>query len=73
MDKLERLEGSTNIKDFPEIYNNNISKLQTEIGRLNDLLSEKNYEIKKLKEDFNSALNKLRAEYTQMIDKLKTE
>ena len=71
--KLQVLEKETAVHDFPEIYNNNISELQAEIGRLNDLLSEKDDEIKKLKKDFNSALNKLRAEYTQMIDKLKTE
>ena len=68
---LRKIEGTTPVKNFPEIHNSNVDELVTEIDRLNQLIAQKDTEISELKSSFNSALNRLRAEYISMIDQLK--
>lgn len=68
---LNKIEGSTPVKEFPNIHNTNVDTLVNEINRLNQLIEQKDTEIRELKESFNSALNRLRAEYISMIDQLK--
>lgn len=70
---LNKIEGSTPVKEFPNIHNTNVDVLVNEINRLNQLIEQKDTEIRELKESFNSALNRLRAEYISMIDQLKNK
>ena len=63
---LNKINESTPISDFPEIYNNNINELVNEINRLNSVISAKDGEIKALKD----MLNKLRKEYIGMFANL---
>ena len=73
MDSLTRIQDSTEVHRFPEIYNGNIESLEREIASLHTALNTKEAEINDLKTKFNSALNALRAEYIRMIDELKTQ
>ena len=67
---LIRIDDNTPVHEFPEIHNQNISELETEIATLNAQIAEKDEIIKDLKKKFNSALNTLRAEYISMFDGL---
>lgn len=67
---LNKINESTPISDFPEIYNNNINELVNEINRLNNVISAKDGEIRALKNTFQIALNNLRAEYINMFTNL---
>ena len=44
-----KIDGSTQLKDFPEKYNELIDKLVNEINRLNNLVSSKDAEITNFK------------------------
>lgn len=63
---LNKINESTPISDFPEIYNNNINELVNEINRLNSVISAKDVEIGVLK----NMLNNLRKEYIGMFTNL---
>ena len=63
---LNKINESTPISDFPEIYNNNINELVNEINRLNSVISAKDVEIGALK----NMLNNLRKEYIGMFTNL---
>ena len=64
---LNKIEGSTPVKEFPNIHNTNVDTLVNEIDRLNQLIEQKDTEIEEMKRSFNSALNKLRSEYIAML------
>ena len=66
---LERIQDSTPVHSFPTIHNQNVEELESEISRLNQVISEKDALIADLKTKFNSALNTLRAEYIALYDK----
>ena len=63
---LNKINESTPISDFPEIYNNNINELVKEINRLNNVISAKEGEIRALKD----MLKNLRNEYIGMFANL---
>ena len=68
--ELTKIENSTPVREFPDIYNGNIDKLVNEINRLQQLLSQKDTEIENLRVTFNGALNRIRSEYIQMFAEL---
>ena len=68
--ELTKIEKSTPVREFPDIYNGNIDKLVNEINRLQQLLSQKDTEIENLRVTFNGALNRIRSEYIQMFAEL---
>lgn len=69
--ELTKIENSTPVKNFPQIYNNNIDQLVSEIDRLKEIINQKNGEIDRLREDFRITLTQMRAEYCALIDQLK--
>ena len=71
--ELDRITDLTAVHDFPAIHNSNVQKLEAEIARLHQEISEKNALIDDIKAKFNSALNALRAEYMAKIEDLKSK
>ena len=68
--ELTKIENSTPVREFPDIYNDNIDELVNEINRLQQLLSQKDTEIENLRVAFNGALSRIRSEYIQMFAEL---
>lgn len=68
---LQKIQGSTPIHSFPDIHNQNVEELQSEITRLEGIISQQTQEINNLKNKFNSAITALRAEYMRLIDEVK--
>lgn len=68
-----KIDGSTQIKDFPETYNALIDELITEINRLNDLVSSKDAEIQNLRSQMAVLQNNLRAEFSAWFDRKMNE
>lgn len=64
----KKIDGSTQIKSFPETYNALIDELVTEINRLNTIITERDAQIETIKNTFNSAISNIRAEYVAMLD-----
>ena len=65
---LTKIENTTPVREFPDIYNGNIDELVSEINRLNQQLSQKDDEIENLRISVSSALNRMRSEYIAMFD-----
>ena len=71
--ELTKIENSTPVKNFPQIYNDNIDQLISEINGLRSTIQQRDGEIARLREDLTLTLNKMRSEYLTLIDKLKEE
>lgn len=68
-----KIDGSTQLKDFPKIYNELIDTLVNEINRLNNLVSSKDTEIQNLRTQLISLQNNLRAEFSVWFGQKMTE
>ncbi len=68
-----KIDGSTPIKNFPEEYNKLIDDLVTEINRLNNLVSSKDKEIKKLSNQLATIQGSLNGYVTQQVDVIKEQ
>jgi len=70
---LTKIENSTPVKEFPGIYNGNINQLIIEIDRLNNLVSSKDTEIQKLKDQLATIQSGLSGYVTQQVDAIKEQ
>lgn len=70
---LERIKDSTPVREFPVIYNGNIDELVEEINDLNDIINEKDLEIKKLKKEFYELRADLTANFLKQFKEKITE
>ena len=68
-----KIDGSTPIKNFPEEYNKLIADLVTEINGLNNLVSSKDKEIKKLSNQLATIQGSLKGYVTQQVDAIKEQ
>lgn len=68
-----KIDGSTPIKNFPEEYNKLIADLVTEINGLNNLVSSKDKEIKKLSNQLATIQGSLNGYVTQQVDTIKEQ
>ena len=68
-----KIDGSTQIKDFPETYNALIDELINEINRLNNLVSSKDAEVQNLRSQMAVLQNNLRAEFSAWFDRKMNE
>lgn len=69
----KKIDGSTQIKDFPETYNALIDELINEINRLNNLVSSKDTEIQNLRSQMAVLQNDLRAYFSAWFDRKMNE
>jgi phage shock protein A len=69
----KKIDGSTQIKNFPKTYNDLIDELVTEINRLNDLVSSKDTEIQKLRSQMAVLQSDLRAYFSAWFDQKMNE
>ena len=69
----KKIDGSTQIKDFPETYNALIDELVTEINRLNNLVSSKDTEIQNLRSQMAVLQNDLRSYFSAWFDQKMNE
>jgi len=67
---FEEISSNTQVRDFPDYYNQDIAELVKRIDELSELLEEKEEKINTLKSKFNNALNALRAEYLTKFEEL---
>lgn len=65
---LERIKNSTPVREFPDIYNNNVDRLVEEINELNDIINEKDEKIKELETRINKLVSVLTAKFTKEFD-----
>ncbi len=66
--ELQRIENSTPVREFPDIYNGNIDKLVEEINELNAIINDKDKKIKELEEYINRVKNNLESTIAVSID-----
>ena len=59
-----KIDGSTQLKDFPKIYNELIDTLVNEINRLNNLVSSKDTEIQNLRTQLTTLKTNLKADFS---------
>ena len=64
----KRIDGNTPIKNFPDIYNNLVEQLVTEINRLNGIIVEQGNKIEALKSEFTNKINELKSYCDNTID-----
>ena len=69
----KKIDGSTQIKNFPKTYNDLIDELVTEINRLNDLVSSKDTEIQNLRSQMAVLQNDLRSYFSAWFDRKMNE
>ena len=69
----KKINGSTQIKNFPETYNALIDELVTEINRLNNLVSSKDTEIQNLRSQMAVLQNDLRSYFSAWFDQKMNE
>lgn len=69
----KKIDGSTQIKNFPETYNALIDELVTEINRLNNLVSSKDTEIQNLRSQMAVLQNDLRSYFSAWFDRKMNE
>ena len=68
MDTLTRINGKTNVKDFPVIYNANLTKLTNEITRLNNVITQKDARISELERTLSTLESTLTANFAEWFD-----
>ena len=68
-----KIDGSTYIKNFPEEYNKLIDDLVTEINGLNNLVSSKDKEIKKLSNQLATIQGDLNGYVAKQVDAIKEQ
>lgn len=68
-----KIDGSTPIKNFPEEYNKLIDDLVTEINGLNNLVSSKDKEIKKLSNQLATIQGDLNGYVAKQVDAIKEQ
>lgn len=65
---VKTIDGSTSIKEFPNIYNEFVTQLVTEINRLNGIIAEQSNRIEALNSEFINKINELKAYCDNTID-----
>ena len=69
----KKIDGSTQIKDFPGTYNALIDELITEINRLNNLVSSKDAEVQNLRSQMAVLQTDLRSYFSAWFDRKMNE
>ena len=65
---VKTIDGSTSIKEFPNIYNELVTQLVFEINRLNEEIVKQNDKIEALKSEFTNKINELKSYCDNTID-----